>query len=174
MTEEKKEQASAQKSTEGQVKQPEQRFLIQRIYLKDVSFESPNTPAVYAEEWNPDTNLQMNTQANPAGDNYYEVTLQLTVTAKSNDKTAFLVEIAQAGVFEITGYTQDEMNHLLAAYCPSVLFPYAREAVASLVSKGSFPEMHLSPINFDALYAQRLQEQAEQGKATESTESKEA
>jgi preprotein translocase subunit SecB len=171
MTEEKKEQASTQKNTDGQA---EQRFLIQRIYLKDVSFESPNTPAVYAEEWNPDTNLQMNTQANPAGDNYYEVTLQLTVTVKSNDKTAFLVEIAQAGVFEITGYTQDEMNHLLAAYCPSVLFPYAREAVASLVSKGSFPEMHLSPINFDALYAQRLQEQAEQGKATEATESKEA
>lgn len=167
MTEEKKEQASTQENTEGQV---EQRFLIQRIYLKDVSFESPNTPAVYAEEWNPDTNLQMNTQANPAGDNYYEVTLQLTVTVKSNDKTAFLVEIAQAGVFEIVGYTQDEMNHLLASYCPSVLFPYAREAVASLVSKGSFPEMHLSPINFDALYAQRLQEQAEQEKTTETGE----
>ncbi len=167
MTEEKKEQASTQENTEGQV---EQRFLIQRIYLKDVSFESPSTPAVYAEEWNPDTNLQMNTQANPAGDNYYEVTLQLTVTVKSNDKTAFLVEIAQAGVFEIVGYTQDEMNHLLASYCPSVLFPYAREAVASLVSKGSFPEMHLSPINFDALYAQRLQEQAEQEKTTETGE----
>ncbi len=153
MTEEQK-----QASTE----EAEQRFLIQRIYIKDVSFESPNTPAVYAEEWNPETNLQMNTEVTPAGENYYEVVLQLTVTVNSNDKVAFLVEVSQAGVFEITGYGQDEMNHLLSAYCPSVLFPYAREAVANLVSKGSFPEMHLSPINFDALYAQRLEEASQQ------------
>jgi preprotein translocase subunit SecB len=157
MTEE--QQPETQENTEAQVNDNnnEPRFLIQRIYIKDVSFESPNTPAVYAEEWKPETNLQMNSEAKPAGADYYEVTLKLTVTVKSQEKTAFLVEIAQAGVFEIAGYSDDEMNHLLAAYCPSVLFPYAREAVANLVSKGSFPEMHLSPINFDALYAQRVE-----------------
>ncbi len=181
MTEEKQETTSAPEKSNGAGQSPEagqaqeaQRFLIQRIYMKDVSFESPNTPAVYAEEWNPETNLQMNIATNPAGENYFEVTLQLTITVKSNDKTAFLVEIAQAGVFEIVGYSQDELNHLLAAYCPSVLFPYAREAVASLVSKGSFPEMHLSPINFDALYAQRLEEARQQNTEKDAEQTAEA
>ncbi len=165
MAEEKQENKPGKESGGSQ-----QRFLIQRIYVKDVSFESPNTPAVYAEEWKPETNLQMNTQANPLGNDYYEVVLQLTVTVESNTKTAFLVEVAQAGVFEIAGYTQEEMNHLLAAYCPSVLFPYAREAIASLVSKGSFPEMHLSPINFDALYAQRLEEARQEAETAKTAE----
>ena len=97
-----------------------------------------------------------------AGDNH-EVELSITITVKSNDKVAFLVEVTQAGVFYITGYAPEQLNHLLAAYCPNILFPYAREVIASLVSKGSFPELHLSPINFDALYARRLQE--EQAKA---------
>jgi preprotein translocase subunit SecB len=90
----------------------------------------------------------------------YEVELALTITVSSNSKTAFLVEVKQAGVFFISGYSQEQLNHLLAAYCPNTLFPYAREVIAGMVSKGSFPEMHLSPINFDALYAKRLQEQA--------------
>ncbi len=143
--------------------QQEQQFIIQRIYVKDVSFEAPNSPAIFTQEWNPDTNLDLNTQVNPlAGDNH-EVELTITITVKSNDKVAFLVEVTQAGVFYITGYAPEQLNHLLAAYCPNILFPYAREVIASLVSKGSFPELHLSPINFDALYARRLQE--EQAKA---------
>lgn len=175
MTEEKKPEAQGNGAVQPQVNANEPRFLIQRIYIKDVSFESPNTPAVFAEEWKPETNLQMNSEAKPAGENYYEVVLQLTVTVKSQEKTAFLVEIAQAGIFEIAGYSKDEMNHLLAAYCPSVLFPYAREAVAGLVSKGSFPEMHLSPINFDALYAQRIEEAKQQAQQdSTSGETKEA
>ena len=143
--------------------QQEQQFIIQRIYIKDVSFEAPNSPAVFTQEWNPDTNLDLNNQVNTlAGDNH-EVELSITITVKSNDKVAFLVEVTQAGVFFITGYAPEQLNHLLAAYCPNILFPYAREVIASLVSKGSFPELHLSPINFDALYARRLQE--EQAKA---------
>ena len=139
--------------------QQEQQFIIQRIYTKDVSFEAPNSPSVFTQEWNPDTNLDLNTQVNPlAGDNH-EVELSITITVKSNDKVAFLVEVTQAGVFFITGYAPEQLNHLLAAYCPNILFPYAREVIASLVSKGSFPELHLSPINFDALYARRLQEE---------------
>lgn len=138
--------------------QEEQQFVIQRIYLKDMSFESPNSPAIYAEEWDPDISLQMNTQARAVGAPFFEVELDLTVTVKSKEQTAFLVEVKQAGVFQITGYDADEMNNLLASYCPTILFPYAREAISSLVSKGSFPELHLSPINFEALYAQRLEE----------------
>lgn len=140
--------------------QEEPQFVIERIYLKDVSFESPNSPTVFTQEWNPDTNLQLNTQVNPLSDGHFEVELMITITVKSNDDTAFLVEVTQAGVFKITGYPPEQLNHLLASYCPSNLFPYAREAIASLISKGSFPEMHLSPINFDALYAQRQAEEA--------------
>lgn len=143
--------------------QQEQQFIIQRIYVKDVSFEAPNSPGVFTQEWNPDTNLDLHTQVNSLGNDNYEVELQITITVKSNGNLAFLVDVNQAGVFFIQGYSQEQLNHLLAAYCPNVLFPYAREAIASLVSKGSFPELHLSPINFDALYARRLQE--EQAKA---------
>ena len=147
--------------------QQEQQFIIQRIYVKDVSFEAPNSPGMFTQEWNPDTNLDLNTHVNPLSSDNYEVELAITITVKSSDKTAFLVEVTQAGVFFITGYAQEQINHLLAAYCPNILFPYAREVIASLVSKGSFPELHLSPINFDALYARRLQEEQakEQGEA---------
>lgn len=138
----------------------EAQFIIQRIYVKDVSFEAPNSPAVFTEEWNPDTDLDLNTNVNVLQNSNYEVELALTITVKSNEKTAFLVEVKQCGVFFINGYNQDQLNHLLAAYCPNTLFPYAREVIAGMVSKGSFPEMHLSPINFDSLYAKRLQEQA--------------
>lgn len=143
--------------------QQEQQFIIQRIYIKDVSFEAPNSPTVFTQEWNPDTNLDLNTHVNTLNNNNYEVELAITITVKSNAQTAFLVEVKQAGVFFIQGYTPEQLNHLLAAYCPNILFPYAREVIAGMVSKGSFPELHLSPINFDALYARRLQE--EQAKA---------
>ena len=136
----------------------EQQFIIQRIYIKDVSVEAPNSPAVFTQEWHPDTNLDLNTRVNPLDQDNYEVELSITITVKSSDKTAFLVEVNQAGVFFIVGYSPEQLNHLLAAYCPNILFPYAREVIAGMVSKGSFPELHLSPINFDALYARRLQE----------------
>lgn len=145
--------------------QDEQQFIIQRIYVKDVSFEAPNSPTIFTQDWKPETNLQLNTTVNPLGDDNYEVELVITVTVNSNGNSAFLVEVNQAGVFFIKGYEQEYKNHLLASYCPTSLFPYSREAIASLVSKGGFPEMHLSPINFDALYAQRLQEQNEEAGA---------
>ena len=145
----------------------EQQLIIQRIYLKDVSFEAPNSPVIFTQEWNPNMNLDLNTQVEFLSNDNYEVALSITITVKSNDKTAFLVEVTQAGVFFITGYNQDQLNHLLAAYCPNVLFPYAREVIASLVSKGSFPELHLSPINFDGLYMRRLQEEQQAREAEE-------
>lgn len=153
------EEATGQAATTAEAQ--EQQFIIERIYVKDISFESPNSPAIFTEEWQPDTNLQLTTSTKDLGDDHFEVSLQLTVTVKGAEKTAFLVEVNQAGTFLIKGYPAEQMNHLLASYCPSNLFPYAREVVANLVSKGSFPEMHLSPINFDALYAQRLQEEQE-------------
>lgn len=150
----------------------EQQFIIERIYVKDISFEAPNSPSVFTQEWEPDTNLNLNTNVNPLGNDHYEVELQVTVSVKTKDeKTAFLVEVTQAGAFLIKGYPDDQLNHLLASFCPSNLFPYAREVISNLVSKGSFPEMHLSPINFDALYAQRIQE--EQAQAEAQTENKE-
>ena len=149
----------------------EAQFVIQRIYVKDVSFEAPNSPAVFTEEWKPDTDLDLNTAVNVLQSNNYEVELALTITVKSQEKVAFLVEVKQAGVFMIQCYSQDQLNHLLAAYCPNTLFPYAREVIAGLVSKGSFPEMHLSPINFDSLYAKRLQEQAAAAEANGRTAS---
>ena len=141
----------------------DQQFIIERVYVKDISFEAPNSPAIFTQDWEPDTNLNLNTQVNALGDDHYEVELHLTVSVKGKDgKTAFLVEVVQAGAFLIKGYPPEQLNHLLASYCPSNLFPYAREVISNLVSKGSFPEMHLSPINFDALYAKNIAEQQEQ------------
>ena len=155
------------KEQNNQQAQAEQQFIIERIYVKDISFEAPNSPAVFTENWEPDTNLNLNTQVNPLGEDEYEVELHVTVSVKNKEgKTAFLVEVIQAGAFLIKGYPQEQLGHLLASYCPSNLFPYAREVISNLVSKGSFPEMHLSPINFDALYAQRLEEEQAQAKPT--------
>lgn len=144
----------------------EQQFIIERIYVKDISFEAPNSPAIFTQEWEPDTNLSLNTVVNPLGDDHFEVELHVTVTVKDKEgKTSFLVEVVQAGAFKVVGYPDDQLNHLLASFCPSNLFPYAREVISNLVSKGSFPEMHLSPINFDALYAQNMAEQEAGAKA---------
>ena len=145
-----------------QAENQEQQFIIERIYVKDISFEAPNSPTVFTQDWKPDTNLNLNTDINALGNDHYEVELQVTVAVKNKEKTAFLVEVTQAGAFLIKGYPEEQLGHLLASFCPSNLFPYAREVIANLVSKGSFPEMHLSPINFDALYAQRLEEEKAQ------------
>ena len=148
--------------------QQEQQFIIQRIYVKDVSFEAPNSPGMFTQEWNPDTNLDLNTHVNPLSSDNYEVELAITITVKSSDKTAFLVEVTQAGVFFITGYAQEQINHLLAAYCPNILFPFLREAVNDMVTKGSFPQLLLTPINFDAEFEanmQRAQAAAVEGQA---------
>lgn len=150
---------------EPQAAAPAQVFEIQKLYLKDVSFESPNAPQVFTQEWKPDTNIQLATRAETVQDNVHEVVLTITVTARSNDQAAFLVEVQQAGVFVVSGFPQEQMGHLLGSYCPNVLFPFAREAIAELISKGGFPQMLLSPVNFDALYAehQRKAQQEDQG-----------
>jgi preprotein translocase subunit SecB len=141
-------------------KTPEQQFAIQKIYLKDVSFESPNSPMVFTEgEFKPEINVQINSGHTTIGTDTHEVVLSVTVTAKKDDKTAFLVEVKQAGVFAITGFAQENLAGMLGAFCPETLFPYAREAVSELVSKGGFPQLLLAPVNFNALYTQHVQQQ---------------
>ena len=133
-------------------------FAIHRIYLKDASFETPHAPAVFKEEWRPEVNLQLNSSVNALENHVYEVVLNLTVTAKQGDRTGFLAEIQQAGIFTIQGFDEPQKNSMLGAFCPNTLFPFAREAIADLVAKGGFPQLLLAPINFDAVYAERLKQ----------------
>lgn len=142
----------------------EREFVIQKIYLKDVSFETPNTPAIFQKKWEPEINLQLGNSAVTLSKDVHEIVLTITVTAKLADQTAYLCEIKQAGIFTIKGYSEQEMGLMAGAYCPSILFPYAREAISDLVIKGGFPQMLLAPVNFEALYQQHMQQQNAQSK----------
>lgn len=146
--------------------QPE--FQIQRIYIKDASFEAPNTPQIFQKEWQPEIKLDMDTKTTVLGQDVYEVVLTLTVTCKLGEESAFLCEVHQAGIFTASNLDAENLAHCLGAFCPNILFPYARESIASLVSKGSFPQLNLAPVNFDALFEShiaQLQSQQEQEKA---------
>lgn len=137
---------------------PAQQFAIQKVYMKDMSFETPNSPSIFTAEWKPDINLQLTSSANPVTEGVFEVVLSVTVTAKLGDKTAYLVEVQQAGIFTVSGFDEGQQGGMLGAFCPNVLYPFVREAVADLIGKGGFPPVYLAPVNFDALYAQKLQE----------------
>ncbi len=139
---------------------PDRHLAISKIYIKDFSFESPQTPLVFKSgEWKPQTNLNLRSAHTAVEENIHEVVLTITVEAKEDDKTLFLIELQQAGLFEITGYSEEELAPIIGGFCPSILFPYAREAIAATVQKGGFPEFVLQPINFDALYMQTQQKQ---------------
>jgi preprotein translocase subunit SecB len=146
-------------------------FAIQRIYIKDVSFETPNSPAIFQTEWQPEIKLDLDTRSNKLADNTYEVILAVTVTATIGDKTAFLCEVQQAGIFTIGNMEEAQIAHMIGAFCPSTLFPYAREAISSLVNRGSFPQLNLAPVNFDALFAQYVQQRAAQQAQAEAAQS---
>ncbi|QGU31951.1 protein-export chaperone SecB [Thermochromatium tepidum] len=143
----------------------ERQFSVQRLYTKDVSFESPNAPEIFRGEWKPRHELRLNTTINPLDTDVYEVVLAVTVTVKVEDKTAFLVEVQQAGIFTAHGFAEEELGPLLGAYCPNLLFPYAREVVSDLVVKGSFPPLVLQHVNFDLLFAQHQRQAAEQAQS---------
>ncbi|MFO7592979.1 MAG: protein-export chaperone SecB [Pseudomonadota bacterium] len=134
-------------------------FAVQRIYTKDISFETPNSPAIFTEKWEPEVNVEINSRGDKLSDNVYEIVLSVTVTAKLGEKTAYLAEVQQAGIFTLRGFSEQDLGGMIHSYCPNTLFPYVREVVSDLVGKGSFPQMVLQPINFDALYAQHLQQQ---------------
>ncbi len=146
----------------------EKQLSITKIYVKDFSFESPQSPGVFrTNEWSPKTSLNLRSTHTPVDGDFHEVVLTISVEAKDGDKTVFLVELHQAGLFEVTGHTPDEAGMLFGSFCPNILFPYARESISAMIQKGGFPEFVLQPINFDALYMQSLQQQQEQPAASE-------
>ncbi len=136
----------------------EPQFSMQRIYIKDASFEAPNSPQMFTKDWQPQISMDLNSSINELEDNHYEVALKVTVTAENDEKTAFLVELVQAGVFYIEHFENEQKGIMLGAMCPNILFPYLRESIDNLVVKGGFPALMLAPINFDAIYQQQLQE----------------
>lgn len=140
--------------------QPATEFMIQRVYVKDLSFETKNTPAIFQQEWKPELSINLEVDNTPLDKHIYEVVLTVTATVKNQHETAFLVEVKQAGIFTISGAEEQQLAHLLGSFCPSLLFPYAREAITSEVVRGSFPQLVLAPINFDAIYMQQLEESA--------------
>jgi preprotein translocase subunit SecB len=148
----------ADKDVAGQdEKAADKQLAIQKIYVKDFSFESPLAPQVFSKaDWAPKTDLNLRSAHKSIEQNNHEVVLTITVEAKEEDQTIFLVELHQAGIFLITGYSESEMKAIVGSFCPNILFPYAREAIAAVISKGGFPEFLLQPINFDALYAQGM------------------
>lgn len=133
----------------------EKQFSIQKIYTKDISFETPNAPKIFTEKWEPSVDFNLGTHVEPLDDDLYEVVLTVTVTVKCDDTNAYLVEATQAGIFSLNGFSEQEMGPMLGSFCPNILFPYAREVVSDLVAKGGFPQLLLAPVNFDALYAQQ-------------------
>ncbi|MEH6812614.1 MAG: protein-export chaperone SecB [Motiliproteus sp.] len=142
--------------------QPQAHFSVQRLYLKDASYEAPGAPGIFAKDWKPEVNLDLNTRTQKVNDNHYEVVLKLTATAKCAGETAFLVEIQQAGLFKVENIEGPNLQHTLGAFCPTILFPYAREAVDNLANKGSFPPLMLAPVNFEALFAEQMKQQQQQ------------
>lgn len=137
----------------------EQLFKIQRIYLKDVSYESPQSPAVFIGQisWQPQVSLHLNTESSKLDNDLYECVLTVTATVKLEEKTAYLIEVKQAGLFMVKGFDESRIGPMLGSFCPNLLFPFAREEIASLVQKGGFPQLLLDPVNFDALYAQHVE-----------------
>ena len=128
-------------------------IIIQKLYVKDASFESPNSPNVFkGAEWKPKTDLNLSSTHVPFEDDAHEVILTVTVEAKDEENVIFLVELKQAGLFQISGYNEEELEAIVGIFCPNTLFPYARESIANMITKGGFPEFILQPINFDALY----------------------
>ncbi len=148
----------------------QQQFTIQRIYTKDVSFESPATPNIFRKQWQPAISVDLNTRSNKVDEEgNFEVVLTITVTAKVDDETAFLCEVQQAGIFLVTGVEGEPLRQLLAIMAPNILFPYARESIDALVIKGGFPPLALAPVNFEGLYRQAVaQQEAQQAAAVES------
>jgi preprotein translocase subunit SecB len=136
----------------------EKQFSIQKIYTKDMSFETPNSPKIFIEKWEPSVDFNLSTHADPLENSLVEVALTVTITVKSADVTAYLVEVNQAGIFSLSGFSEQEMGPMMGSFCPNILFPYAREVVSDLVVKGGFPQLLLAPVNFDALYSQHLQQ----------------
>ena len=144
------------------------KFSAQKIYLKDVSFESPSAPAIFQEQTTqPELKLNLNQRVQTVGENVYEVVLTVTVTCKIGDKTAYLAEVQQAGVFGLSDFEQEQLQATLGAYCPTILFPYARQQISDLVLHGGFQPLLLQPVNFDQLYAEQMRKRMDEAAPTD-------
>ncbi len=133
------------------------KFSILRIYMKDVSFETPNSPAIFKDDYTPEVKLELNTGVNQIEPSVFEIVLTITVTSQLGEKVAFLAEVQQAGLFHIEGFDDEQMQSMVGAYCPHNLYPYAREAISDLVAKGGFPQLLLAPLNFEQIHRNNLQ-----------------
>ena len=148
--------------------EPQRQFMVQRIYTKDLSFEAPNSPAIFQENWTPEINVGLNSEIRKVADNHFELGLKVTVDAKHEGKSVFMVEVVQGGLFLVQGFSDEETDAVMNIGAANVLFPYARETVSDLVSRGSFPQFVLQPVNFEALYAQQRQARAAQAQKAQS------
>ena len=142
-------------------------FAIEKLYVKDLSLEVPSAPEIFLERESPEVNIQLQTAVKGLGDGAFEVTLTVTVTAKLVEKTVFLVEVGQAGIFRVKNVPEDNLEPILSIACPNILFPYAREVVSDSITRAGFAPVLLQPVNFEALYTARAQQQA----AVEASES---
>ena len=134
-------------------------FAAQRIYLKDASYEAPNAPGIFLKEWDPQVKVEMDNSVTTIDENgVYDVQLKVTVTAMIGEETAYIAEVVQGGIFLVTGFSDEDRKRLTGSVCPDMLYPYAREALSSLMTRGSFPAFLLSPVNFDYIYGKRLEE----------------
>lgn len=136
-------------------------FQVEKLYVKDISLEVPGAPQVFMQNTQPQLDIQVNSDANQFAEGLYEVVVTVTVTARADGQTMFLAEAAQAGIFSVRGIPAQDMDPLLAIACPTILYPYVREAISTLVTRGGFPPVLLAPVSFEALYAQRTQQQGE-------------
>jgi preprotein translocase subunit SecB len=137
-------------------------FQIQKLYAKDVSFEVPNAPQVFQETGQADIKLSLAQRVEELGENAHEVVLTVTVTATVGEKTAYLAEVAQAGIFLLAGFNEQSAHAVMNTMCPNTLFPYARQLISTLVAEGGFPPLVLQPVNFEQMYAQRMQQMVEE------------
>lgn len=146
--------------SDANAQQQEIQFALQRIYVKDISFEAPNSPSVFQQAFEPKVKLDVDNNFTKVAEDLYEVVVHVTAQVFNGEEqtTAFLADVQQAGLFSIAGLEGEQLDHTLNAFCPNILFPYARECIDSLVNRGSFPTLMLAPVNFDALYAQKQQE----------------
>ena len=147
-------------ATDGNA-QSQAQFTVEKIYVKDVSFEAPNAPAVFNEQGQPQLNMNLNQKVGRLDGNLFEVVLAVTLTCTLNDKTVYLAEVEQAGIFGLAGFDDRTLDMMLGTYCPNVLFPYVRQSISDLITNGGFPPFYMQPINFEALYAEGLRRRAE-------------
>jgi len=134
-------------------------FSIQRTYIKDLSLECPSSPQIFRQEWKPDIDLQINVDSEKLEDDFFQVLLKITVVAKNKDKIALLIEVQQAGIFLLKNFNNDQRRQMLGAFCPNILFPYAREIISETAMRAGFPPLYLAPVNFDAIYAEQMRRQ---------------